>query len=140
VTAVDVRDLARVVAALMEPGRGPRRFLSAGETVSLVDLTRLVAEVTGRRLRARALPGAPLLAMGHVADLLQRALSVRLPASFEAIYLALQDPRCDNSRTWSELGVTPRPLRETVRDTILWLHREGHLSARDVGTLADAAA
>ena len=139
VTVVDVRDLGRVFAGAMERGRGPRRYLAAGETVSLVDLVRRVGEITGRPLKARALPAGLLLAVGRINDLVQRVLPFRLPAGFEGIYLAAQNPRCDNSRTWSDLGIAPRPVPETIRDTLVWLYRDGYLSAKEVGQLVEAA-
>jgi hypothetical protein len=33
----------------------------------------------------------------------------------------------DDSRTVSELGVTPRDLRVTLADTVQWLADQGHL-------------
>ena len=139
VTVVDVRDLARVFAGVMEPGHGPRRYLAAGETLSLVEVVRQVGEITGRPLKARALPAGLLLTMGRINDLVQRILPFRLPAGFEGIYLAVQNPVCDNSRTWSELGITPRPVGETIRDTLVWLKGDGYLSAKEVGRLAEAS-
>jgi hypothetical protein len=36
--------------------------------------------------------------------------------------------RCDDSKTRSEFGLEPRPLRETLADTVRWLVEVGHLS------------
>jgi dihydroflavonol-4-reductase len=35
---VDVRDVAKVHAAVMEPGRGPRRYLAGGTFLRFADL------------------------------------------------------------------------------------------------------
>ena len=45
---VDVRDIAAVIAAALEPGRGPRRYLAGHHYVPWTELCDLVAEVTGR--------------------------------------------------------------------------------------------
>jgi hypothetical protein len=37
--------------------------------------------------------------------------------------------RYDDSNTGSELGLAPRPLRDTLTDTVRWLVDSGHLSA-----------
>jgi nucleoside-diphosphate-sugar epimerase len=39
--------------------------------------------------------------------------------------------RCDDSRARAELGIEPRPLTETVADTVQWLHRAGHLTVSE---------
>jgi nucleoside-diphosphate-sugar epimerase len=36
-------------------------------------------------------------------------------------------PYCDDSRTAKELGITPRDLRVTLKDTVHWLADQGHL-------------
>ncbi len=58
---VDVRDVAKVHAAVLEPGRGPRRYLAGGTFVGFADVVARVGAVTGRRLRAVTVPAGILL-------------------------------------------------------------------------------
>jgi nucleoside-diphosphate-sugar epimerase len=53
---VDVRYVAGVLPALMQPGRGPRSYLVAGRYVTMPELIRTLAELTGRRIRFVTLP------------------------------------------------------------------------------------
>src|SRR5262245_5271261 len=46
----DVRDVAATLAAVMEPGRGQRRYLVGGHYTSMPDLVRTLAELSGRRI------------------------------------------------------------------------------------------
>jgi dihydroflavonol-4-reductase len=124
---VDVRDVAAVHAAVMEPGRGPRRYMIAGHYIALPDLIAMLQQITGHRSRIVAMPAGVTLAVGRVADLMQRLMPARLPFSYESIWIGALQPHCDDSRTASELGITARDLRVTLADTVHWLADQGHL-------------
>ena len=126
---VDVRDVAAVHAAVMEPGRGPRRYMITGHYVALPDLAAMLQQITGRRGRIVAMPAGVTLAVGRVADLTQRLVPSRLPYSHEGIWIAALQPHGDDSRTASELGITARGLRATLEDTVRWLSDQGRLPA-----------
>ena len=49
VLASDVRDSAAVVAAVMEPGKGPRRYVVPGIHMTATDLYSAIAKAIGRR-------------------------------------------------------------------------------------------
>jgi hypothetical protein len=44
--------------------------------------------------------------------------------------------RCDDSKTRNEFGLEPRPLGETLADTVRWLVDVGHLTPGEAGRLA----
>jgi dihydroflavonol-4-reductase len=132
----DVRDVAAVLAAVMTPGRGPRSYVVAGHYISLPDLIRTLAELTGRRIRFATLPPWFLAGFGRAADLVQRRIRTRLPWDAEGIWVMNCAARCDDSKTRSELGVEPRPLRETLADTVRWLVEAGQVTPREAGRLA----
>jgi nucleoside-diphosphate-sugar epimerase len=134
----DVRDLAAVLAAVVEPGRGPRSYIVAGQYISLPDLIRTLAELSGRRIGFLVFPRWFLAAFGRAADVAQRRLNTRLPWQGEGIWVMNCAARCDDSKTRSELGLEPRPLRETIADTVHWLVEVGHLSPAEAGRLAVA--
>lgn len=125
---VDVRDVAKVHAAVMEPGRGPRRYMITGQYIALTDLTAMLHEITGHRGRIVALPAGAAEALGRMADLMQHITPGRLHFSHEAMWICALQAHCDDSRTVKELGITPRDLRETLADTVRWLAGEGHIS------------
>jgi nucleoside-diphosphate-sugar epimerase len=133
---VDVRDVAAVLAAVMQPGRGPRSYLVAGHYVTMPDLIRALGDLSARRIRFVTFPAWFLAAFGRTADLVQPRLRVRLPWSGESIWIMNCDARCDDSTTREELQLEPRPLRETFVDTVRWLVQVGHLTPRKAGRLA----
>jgi dihydroflavonol-4-reductase len=132
----DVRDLAAVLAAVMQPGRGPRSYLVTGHYVTMPEIVRTLGDLSGRRLRFVTFPAWFLAAFGRTADVVQRRLGTRLPWSGESIWIVNCDARCDDSKTRKEFGLEPRPLRETFADTVRWLVETGHLDQRQTGRFA----
>src|SRR3954471_24189866 len=57
---VDVRDVARALAATLTPGAGPRRFMAGGDLVSLRDIGAILRRLTGRRMPVLPTPGIVL--------------------------------------------------------------------------------
>jgi dihydroflavonol-4-reductase len=132
----DVRDVAAVLAAVMTPARGSRSYMVAGQYISLADLIRTLSELTGRRIRFVILPAWFLAAFGRAADRVQRRVSTRLPWDAEGIWVMNCAARCDDAMTRSEFTLEPRPLRETLADTVRWLVGVGHVTPREAGRLA----
>lgn len=125
---VDVRDVAKVHAAVMEPGRGPRRYMITGHYITLPDLAAALREMAGHPGRIVVLPAGAAQAIGRMADLVQHIVPGRVPLGYEGMWIAALQPHCDDSRTVKELGITPRDLRETLADTVRWLADQGHIS------------
>jgi len=129
---VDVRDAAAVIAAVLEPGRGPRRYIVPGHHLDGDLLFRTVAEITGRRFPHLVLPGAVIGPSTRLIDAIQRRLPEKwhYPADHEGSELVLRDTRLDDSPARKEFGIEPRPLSETLGDTIRWLVESGRVPAR----------
>lgn len=129
---VDARDVAAVVAAVLEPGRGPRRYVVPGHHATAEDVYTAVSRAIGRRRPHVALPELMAATTSRGIDVLQARLPERwrYPADHEATVLGLRDTRFDDSAARRELGIHPRPFEETIRDTIEWLVDAGHLPSR----------
>ena len=105
-SVVDVRDLAEAHILAYETGQAGGRYLAAGAHVP--DLMAAVAEVVpGIHLPERALSLAEA-----------RALAQK---SGTPVELVGQPYRYSDQRIREELGWRPRPLQETLRDTVAWI-------------------
>jgi len=133
---VDVRDVAAVIAAILEPGRGPRRFALSPYHLAVVDLADALNRVTGRKIRFARLPDSVVRAAVAPAGLIQRLVPVRLPFNTESINAALGWVPVDSRRAVDELGVEWRRLDETLTDTITAMVAGGQLDAKFAGRLA----
>jgi len=129
---VDVRDTAAVVAACLQPGHGPRRYVVPGHHMSGDDLYRIVGAAIGRRRPHVSLPARLVPAATAPIDALQRLLPTRwrYPADREGAELGVRNTRFDTSTAERELGVHARPLEESLRDTLTWMVDAGHLPAK----------
>jgi dihydroflavonol-4-reductase len=134
---MDVRDVAAVHAAVLEPGRGPRRYLAGGTFVGFAEVVARLGAVTGRRrLRAVTVPAGMLLPPARAVGLVQRIVPVHIPFEFEAVYFCWCAARSDDTRTRTKLRVAPRDIRVTLADSVRWLFEQGHISRRQAGQLA----
>jgi dihydroflavonol-4-reductase len=124
---VDVRDVAAVLTALVDRPSG-RRYLVPGHTVP--GLVPTLRTLTGRRLPVPTLPAA-LLAWSAMPGYLTGWSF--LPGTVEGIRIVGCANPVDASATTRELGIEPRPLEESLRDTIQWLLEGGHLEPKHAG-------
>jgi dihydroflavonol-4-reductase len=136
----DVRDLARLHTAVLEPGHGPRRFLGPGRYVTTGEYLATLRAVTGRGLPALRLPSTALLPVGVLADTVSRALEVRVPVQYGAIHTCRISGPLDTSAADELTGGPAFPLATTVADTVRWLYRTGRLTERQAGRAAHEAA
>ncbi len=134
---VDVRDLAALIAALVAPSAAPGRYVVSGSYLSWPDMIALMDELTGRRLLRVRVNGRLLRMLGRLGDLAKHAYPFDFPLSAEAMDFATQWPGVIRSPAIDALGIRFRDGRETYADTIRWLHRAGHLTARQAGKLAE---
>ena len=130
VCITDVRDLARLHAAIMEKGHGPRRYIAPVINVSIREAISIMALVTGRKLPTLSLPAGTLLWLMQLFDWLQLILPFRLPFNYQMVYITGLSSIMDDSKTRQEFGIEPRPLEETFTDTLRWMVEAGHLPAK----------
>lgn len=139
VPIVDVRDVAAAHSAMLTPGRGPRRYMLAGETVSFAEVTALMRRITGRRLASVTTPARFVLGLTAAGDVLQRVLPFRLPFNYGGVWVVTHGSPTDASTTERDLGVRFRPSEESIADMLRWMHAAGHLSDRQAGAAAASA-
>ena len=131
---VDVRDIAAVIAASMQSGRGPKRYVMFGHHVTADDLLSVLCEVTGRDLKSVAMPKAAMLAWGRLGDLARR-FGRDLILTSEGTEYMYNTCAGDNSFTEQDTGITMRSAAETMADSIAWMRDEGHVTADQAGAV-----
>lgn len=126
-TVIDVRDLASLHAALLQPGKGPRRYMAGGRRISVDRLASLMGTAAGRKLRVYPVPDAGLRALGRVFDVVGGALPFETPINSAAMQYYTQMPASDDSPSERDFGVTQRDPAETLIDTFVGLRHVGRL-------------
>jgi dihydroflavonol-4-reductase len=127
---VDVRDVAAGLILAAEKGRRGEGYILSGERISVRDLLTLLEQVTGVRSRARRLPMRLARLAAWFAPAYYRLRHAR--PRFTAYSLRVLASNClmSSAKAARELGYAPRPLRETVRNTIEWFVATGRLQLR----------
>ncbi len=120
---VDVRDLAALHAALLQRGRGPRRYTAGSRRIPVQELASLISEVAGVTVLPVPVPDALLRAAGGVLDQVERVLPVDTPLTAAGMQYYTQMPESDDSPSERELGITYRDPRNTMADTVVALER-----------------
>ena len=69
-------------------------------------------------------------------DIFQNIIPGRLPIDSEILFLIENGVPTDDSRAEQELGMSKRPLEETMTDMIRWMHSTGRISDKQAGRLA----
>lgn len=137
---IDVRDLASIVDACLVPGRGPRRYLATGRYLSWAEWTDVLSDVLGRRVRRVRVTAAELRAVGRLIALGQRLVGLNIPFTYEAAVAMTEAPPGDDRPTLEELGLTYRPVRDTIEESTRWLISAGHLAPRFAPALLPSVA
>lgn len=115
---VDVRDVATLHAALLEPGRGPRRYMAGGHRVSVTELAALLGRTAGIRMLAVPVPDIALRTAGTILDQAERWLPIDTPFTAAGMQYYTQMPASDDSPSEQQLGVVYRDPADTLADTV----------------------
>jgi dihydroflavonol-4-reductase len=122
---IDARDLAALHAALLEPGRGPRRYTAGGHRVPASELANMLGQVAGTPMLAVPIPDTALRVAGAVLDRAGRFLPFDTPFTSAGMQYYTQMPTSDDSPSERELGITYRAPQDTVADTVEALRGAG---------------
>ncbi|RMH13142.1 MAG: NAD-dependent epimerase/dehydratase family protein [Gemmatimonadetes bacterium] len=127
---VDARDVALGHIAAAERGRPGQRYLLAGHDLRMSEFLALVESLTGLPMPRLRVPYAVAVGAALGSEALAR-LTGRRPASpLTGVRLARDPNTFSNRRAREKLGVTFRPLAETVRDAVAWYAERGLLKRR----------
>ncbi len=125
---VDVRDIADMLAKAVEPGRGPRRYLAGGQYLSWIEWTDLLGEAAGVEVLRQEVSVQQMVDLGRQLDeQRQKGEVVDIPLSEEVALIMTGYVPTDDSGTLEDLGVSYRPLIETLGDTVDYLRSIGRL-------------
>ena len=120
---VDARDVAAAAIAALDRGESGSRFLLSGHWASLAEIARLVRAVTGHRAVRVVLP-VWLAKAGLPFAFLHSKLTGREPLyTRQSLRIVTESNKnIRHEKAGRELGFTPRPLEETIADTLLWFN------------------
>ncbi len=127
INIVDVRDVAQAHVRALEQGRPGERYLIGGHNVTVEEAASEVARVLGKPGPLCTVPmdWLPQFVYANllVPVLLRRRWGMPLAYSIEALRAGQW---IDSTKAVRELGLSPRPLAETIADAIAWFRERGY--------------
>lgn len=127
---VDVRDVVDGGIAAMERGRVGESYLLTGHAVALRELAGRVAALTGGRAPRLTVPMSVALAFAPIGTRAARLLGTEPLFTRESLAVVNSGVRFDHGKASAELGYRPRPLDDTLADTLRWFVQTGQLAPR----------
>ena len=126
---IDVRDVAQLLAAALEPGKGARRFVAGGHFLTWAEWVTALSVASEAEIAAMDVTTDDMIALGIECDALRAAGEEALPLSEEAAIIMCSVVPTDDSATIRSLGITYRPVHDTLVDTVNYLRTTDQLSA-----------
>jgi dihydroflavonol-4-reductase len=126
---VDVRDVVAGLLAAEQKGRRGERYLLTGRWAHVVELAALVTKSTGRPTPRLATPRWLALPASYGSLLWGRVTHTTPKFTPKAVRSVSMHRFISHMKATEELGYAPRPLEETVRDTLAWFAEAGMLEA-----------
>jgi dihydroflavonol-4-reductase len=129
---VDVRDIADYAIKAQEIAPAGSSYLLSGHWLSVVELARMATAVTGRKAPTMMCPMgvaefcAPIVT---VTSQLMRTRPIFTKASLNALK---SNGNISHNKASLELGYNPRPVQETITDTIQWFIDNGYINKKQV--------
>ncbi len=118
---IDARDIAAGMVAALERGRTGVRYLLGAENWSIHRVFSHVAKLVGEAEPRWRVPYPLALAAAYVSEFVADTVTGRIPAAtVTGVKLTRRRMHFDASRSLAELGITPRPVTESIAETVAW--------------------
>jgi dihydroflavonol-4-reductase len=128
VDMVDVRDVAGAIASALFHGTPGSTYLLSGHFATLSQVNQLVRDVKGKTKKLPVLPLWPILAALPILHAWSRVMGASALYTRQSVdSLLYSNRKIDHAKARRELGYHPRPLSETIRDTIAWFKKKGDI-------------
>lgn len=117
---VDVRDVAEGIILAWEKGKAGENYILSGEVITIEKLFSYLEEITG-------IKKPPIINryigefFSYFADIYYKITKGKPTCTSYAIYSLNSNSDFTYGKAKKELGYNPRPIKETIYDTVLWL-------------------
>ena len=118
---LDVRDFAKGAILAARVGHSGQRYLLSGHNVTASQLLEQAAAIAGVRAPRFNPPRALLYALVGALELFSTLTGKAPPVTRDVLQIIGRYAWYDTSRARADLGWEPRPLQQTLEDTIRWL-------------------
>jgi dihydroflavonol-4-reductase len=122
---VHVDDVARGHLLAEERGRVGERYILGGENLSLAEILRRIAAITGRRPPKLRLPLPVVWPVAAIAEAVGRVTGKEPLVTFDGLRMARKKMYFSAAKAERELGYRARPADEALADAVRWFRAAG---------------
>ena len=125
--AVDARDVANTAVNAINRARPGRRYVLGGHNLDVGDFASSVADAAGVKPPTRRLPGNAVRRVASIIEKIGRGLGLVDGPMTVGLDMILYARALDIERAEGELDHQPRPIDETISDSLKWFRRNDYL-------------
>ena len=118
---VDVRDVAEAIKLAIEKGKPRTSYIISGENISIKDLISYTAEYAGQKIPKLVVPHSLIKLISPFIEAKAKAKHKTPLFTGFSMDCLKQNSNYSYKKAKEELGYNPRPLKQTLRETIDWL-------------------
>lgn len=123
-SVVDARDVAQAMILAAERGKRGERYLAAGQHMTMHQLVPLLGVIAGVKTPTRTLPLPLLYLLATLQEAYARLSGKPVLLSLATVRLMVKEANrshFNHAKSERDLGLTFRPLEQTLQDTVAWL-------------------
>jgi len=127
---VDARDVVEGAIEAEQTAPAGANYLLSGAWLSMREMAVIVSQITGRRPPALICPASVARACAPIVTTVSRWTGVRPLFTTVSLKALAGNRNISHAKATRELGYEPRPIRETLADTIGWFTDNGFIKGR----------
>ena len=130
----DVRDVAAAMVTAAERGERGERYLVAGPLITMKDIGLELEAISGVKAPGLEIPDWVALSLAWLLETWAGLTGGTNPMPLAGVQALLEKATLSSAKAEQALGVTFRPFKDTLKDTVVWYQSQGYLK----GTLKNA--
>ncbi|MDX1994611.1 MAG: SDR family oxidoreductase [bacterium] len=123
-TVADARDVAQGMINAVERGRSGERYIIGGRYYDMGTIAKTVEKVSGVPAPKFHFPYPILLAFARLSETMARLRGTETLITVEGVKTLADPIKVSSAKAERELGVTFRPLEDTLRDEVAWFRQQ----------------
>ena len=127
---VDARDVAEWAIKAEEVAAPGSNYLLSGHWLSMRDISVIAAGIMGNRAPSLVCPMAVARACAPIVTAASELAGSRPVFTTVSLNALVSNRHISHAKATSELGYAPRPIEETLRDTIQWFKDNGYIKGK----------
>jgi dihydroflavonol-4-reductase len=125
---VDARDVAWCALAAEKKGRSGQTYLASGNWHHVCDVAKIIENLYNRKTPCYATPNWLCMVPAYFVMWYSNIMNVTPKFTPYALKTLKSHRLISHEKATRELGYRPRPIEETIRDTLAWFGTQGKLA------------